>query len=406
MKFPGYDIERTIGQGGMGKVFQVRNTGLDRLEVIKVIHEHILDDPEYETKVRARFENEQALHGRMEHSGIVRVYNCGALKTPESARELPYLVMEYLPGGDLKQRLKARGGRPFAIEEAVRIIRALAEALAYAHGQNIIHRDIKPSNIIFDRDDHPKLADFGVSRLISLDSAYTTHVVGTYCYMSPEQFEGRNDRRADLYSLGCVLFEMLTGMKAFHGDMVTLAVAKNKIDSIPLLPPGVQKFQPLMDKLLAVDPDQRFATAEEFIQELDKIDQLPEVQDPDGETLLVTPLDVETVDADMEETIAPPNPAPAKTDAQQSGITRRKILIGVTTLALATLAGVIVYNRVTPPPPELPVEVWEIRVRRLISEGQCQAAADSHAEGLRRHPEAKDLRDLGARLASCEPTAA
>ena len=396
LQFPGFETRQIIGMGAMGKVFLVSNPQFgNRLEAIKVIHDHVLEDTLGDDKILKYFETEKTLHGRLEHPGIVKVYTCGTVEDPSTERQRPYLVMEYLPGGNLKERLE-KG--PFEEAEAVRILRAVAEALDYAHAEDVIHRDIKPSNILFDREDRPKLADFGVARQLSPELTHTLAAVGTASYMSPEQGIGKIDPRADLYSLGCILFEMLAGRKVFEGPDLVVVLHKHSQEPPPPLPDRYRKFQPLMDKLLAKDPRDRFPNARALIEALDRVhadDGVETVLDPQA-TLPVTPPPQHQ----------PPRPSPAA-PSHESGRWKPPPALAVLLILLVAGIGLGIYWFIEPPtPPEPPpVQVYEIRVRRLIHEGQCQEAADALVEGLQWYPEHIDLRALGIRVESCKPVA-
>ena len=396
LQFPGFETRQIIGTGAMGKVFLVSNPQFgNRLEAIKIIHNDILEGTPENDKILKYFETEKTLHGRLEHSGIVKVYTCGTVEDPATAQQLPYLVMEYLPGGNLKERLD-KG--PLEEAEAVRIIRAVAEALDYAHQKNVVHRDIKPSNILFDGEDRPKLADFGVSRELSVELTRTISTVGTVSYMSPEQGAGKIEPRADLYSLGCILFEMFTGRKVFEGRELVVVLHKHSQEPPPPLPDRYRKFQPLMDKLLAKDPNDRFPNARALIEALDRAhaaDGVETVLDPQA-TLPVTPPPQHQ----------PPRPSPT-TPPHESGWWKPPPALAVLLILLVAGIGLGIYwfiGQQTPPEPP-PVQVYEIRVRRLIHEGQCQEAADALAEGLQWYPEHIDLRALGIRVESCKPVA-
>ena len=393
LQFPGFEIHKIIGRGGMGVVFLVSNTEFgNRHEAIKVIDISLLEDPDQGQKVKRFFDNEKALQGKLDHPGIVRTLTYGTVHNPYGDQELPYFVMEYLPGGNLKERLQQGA---LAETEAVRIIRGIAEAVGFAHAEKVVHRDIKPSNILFDREDRPKLADFGVSRDLGIKIT-TTGPSGTAFYMSPEQGRGIIDPRADLYSLGCVLFEMLTGHPVFEGPDGAVFV-KHQLEPPPPLPEQYRKFQPLMDRLLAKNLEDRLPSARDLLEELDRIALMD-----DRATVF-----------DARLPVPPPPPSP---DRPRRGITSP---IMVLMLALLLIAGggfgFFWFNRPAtsrvpsdqqvPPSPPHPVQLYEIRVRRLISEGQCQDAARAHAEGLNWYPDAADLRDLHSRLESCEPMA-
>ncbi|MCA8962827.1 MAG: serine/threonine protein kinase [Planctomycetes bacterium] len=202
--FPNLDIVRLIGRGGMGAVYEARQPGLDRRVALKILPPHVGQDPAF----AERFAREAQSLARLSHPHIVTIYDFG------ETGGLTYLVMEYVDGVDLR-RVMEEGCRP---ETALNIVPQVCEALAYAHQQGVVHRDVKPENILVGRNGHVKIADFGLAKLIGgseRDFSLTGHrdVLGTLSYMAPEQVERPRevDHRADIYSLGVVFYELLTG---------------------------------------------------------------------------------------------------------------------------------------------------------------------------------------------------
>src|SRR5215210_3555528 len=238
-----YRLERELGRGGMATVYLAHDLRHDRPVALKVLHPELAASlgPE-------RFQREIRTTARLQHPHILPVLDSG-----EGASQLWY-TMPYVEGESLRDRLRREGQLP--LEDALRITREVADALEYAHSQNIVHRDIKPENILLSRD-HALVADFGVARALQLaDGDQLTHTgvaVGTPAYMSPEQAGGASsvDGRSDLYSLGCVLYEMLTGEVPYTGRTPQAVIAKRALN-----------------RVLAVSPADRFATAPEFAQAL------------------------------------------------------------------------------------------------------------------------------------------
>jgi hypothetical protein len=203
--FPQLEILDLLGAGGMGAVYRARQRGLDRLVALKILSPRFSAAPAF----AERFAREARTLARLNHPNIVAVYDLG------QAGQLYYFVMEYVDGVNLRQMLQAQRLAP---AEALAIVPQICEALEYAHGEGIVHRDVKPENILLDHKGVVKIADFGISKLVDAAATapaltQTNQVLGTLHYMAPEQFENplAVDHRADLYSLGVVLYEMLTG---------------------------------------------------------------------------------------------------------------------------------------------------------------------------------------------------
>ncbi|MDY0296022.1 MAG: bifunctional serine/threonine-protein kinase/formylglycine-generating enzyme family protein [Acidobacteriota bacterium] len=253
-EIPGYVIEKDLGEGGMARVYLAREEKLDRLVALKVLA--LLTDQGRE--LGQRFMREARTAARLSHSHIVAIHDVGELDG-----RVFYMAMEFLGGGNLNEKIRQGSLRP---EWALEIFVAVASALDYAHQKGFIHRDVKPDNILFREDGTPVLCDFGIARAVGSATRLTKTgmSVGTPHYMSPEQARGRKlDGRSDLYSLGVVLYEMLTGKVPFEAeDSVAVAIAHVQ-DPVPRLPEQLQKYQPLLDKLLAKDPEQRPQTGKE-----------------------------------------------------------------------------------------------------------------------------------------------
>ena len=259
---PGTDIGRyhvleQLGEGGMAVVYKAYDTRLENEVAIKFIRTGSLP-PDALPRLQKRFQIEAKKMARMTHPNIVNVMDYGEY---EGA---PYLVMPFLPGGTLKELL----GKMFSVDETVNILLPIAEALSYAHGEGLVHRDIKPSNILITKTGQPILSDFGVAKVLeseeTLDLTTTGMGVGTPEYMAPEQGEGRSiDHRADIYALGIVFFEMVTGRKPFTADTPMAVIVKQMRDPLPkptLLNPNLsQEAERVLFKTLAKDPNDRYA---------------------------------------------------------------------------------------------------------------------------------------------------
>ena len=256
-----YRIEGNLGAGGMADVYAATDTALGRRVALKVLPPEFARDAE---RVR-RFDKEVRAAAALEHPGIVTVYEVG------EDQGLHFFAMQLIPGGDLKARLR---GEALAPESALAITREIASALGYAHAKGFVHRDVKPENILFREDGTAVLTDFGIAKAAGSGTRMTGTgmSIGTPHYMSPEQARGQPvDHRADLYGLGVVLHEMLTGRVPYEAED-TLAVAYAHVNNpIPELPPALSAWQPILDHLLAKTPSDRYPDAAALITALDRL---------------------------------------------------------------------------------------------------------------------------------------
>jgi serine/threonine-protein kinase PpkA len=213
-----------------------------------------LDDAE-------RFQREYEIISSIEHRAIAEIYDFGTLP------EHKYLAMEYIPCGDLRDRLR----NPLSIDESLYYLRCIAEALRVIHVFGILHRDLKPANVMLREDNSPVLIDFGLARR-SMEDAETTavgQVLGSPYYISPEQSQGqRVDARTDLYSLGVMFYEMLTGQRPYNGLSAMAIMAQHAGAPVPILPSNVALQQALLDRLMAKRPEERYASADELLADL------------------------------------------------------------------------------------------------------------------------------------------
>ena len=261
---PGYRILRELGQGGMATVYLAEQERLGRQVALKVMQPATTVGFDFS----ARFVKEGQIIARLQHPQIVTIYDL------DVTDGVMYFSMEYLPNGTLGQ-LIAEGISP---ARATAITRGIAEALAFAHSQGVIHRDIKPQNILFRADGTPVLTDFGIARAITQDLEATQltsagMVVGSPRYMSPEQCMGKTiDARSDLYSLGVVFYQMLVRELPYQGtDVVTLAMA-HCTAPIPLLGSALRIYQPVLERLLAKAPEDRYPSADVLIEDLRRLE--------------------------------------------------------------------------------------------------------------------------------------
>lgn len=254
-RISGYQFEKIIGKGAMSTVYLALQESLGRRVAIKVLSPGLAGDPIFSK----RFIKEARIIGKLGHPHIVTIFDAGNLD------DVYYIAMEYLEGGTLKERIKA-GLTP---DQAVTILCQIARALGRAHQQHCIHRDIKPANILFRNPDTALLSDFGIAKN-TLDKTQLTAAgwrLGTPNYMSPEQALAKpTDARSDLYSLGVVFYEMLTGTRPFQGADAFDIALKHLKEPVPTLSEPLDRFQPALDRLLAKEPEERFASAEELVE--------------------------------------------------------------------------------------------------------------------------------------------
>ena len=261
-----YRICGPAKNGGMGVVYPAFDERLERHVAIKVLSSSLAKDAEF----LKRFHREAKAAASLEHPNIVSVHDMGeeALEDIEGPVRVPYIVMEYVDGLTVRDLL--RGGKSISIDEAVRIMAAVLSALECMHAKGIVHRDIKPSNVMITPDKKVKVLDLGIARLMKDSQTVLTQpgaVIGTAQYMSPEQARGENvDVRSDIYSAGCLLFELLTGSPPFRGD-TTMEVVNRHLSEIPRLPSSVAASVPTnLDEVVMTamkkDPILRYSTAD------------------------------------------------------------------------------------------------------------------------------------------------
>ena len=249
-----YEIDAELGHGAMGVVYRARDPKLDRTVAIKTVSLSTLDT-EAEQEYRKRFVVEAQAAGRLSHPGIVTIFD--VREEPE-----PFLVMEYVEGHSL-QKLVSEERRTLPLSTTLRLVQEVAEALHYAHSQGVVHRDIKPANILVTPDGHPKIADFGVAKLNQTDLTLPGQILGSPAFMAPEQLtEEKTDARSDLFSLGVILYYMLTGHRPFQGNSTTTVCFK-LINHEPVPVSAFEtKFSPELDgivsRAMAKDPAQRY----------------------------------------------------------------------------------------------------------------------------------------------------
>ncbi len=255
---PGYAIVKPIATSNFSQVFLARSERLRRNVVLKVMNrgesQRELDDAE-------RFQREYEIISSITHRAIAEIYDFGSLP-----RHL-YLAMEYFPCGDLRDRLR----NPMSVDESLYYLRAIAEALRVIHVFGILHRDLKPANVMLREDNSPVLIDFGLARR-SMDDAGTTgvgQVLGSPYYISPEQAQAqRVDARTDLYSLGVMFYEMLTGQRPYGGRSAVAIMSQHASRPVPVLPEATAAQQPLLERLMAKQQSARYASSDELLADL------------------------------------------------------------------------------------------------------------------------------------------
>ena len=265
-----YELGEILGFGGMSEVHKARDTRLHRDVAVKVLRADLARDPSFYLRFRREAQNAAALN----HPAIVAVYDTGEADT--AAGPLPYIVMEYVEGVTLRDIVHTEG--PLPPRRALEIIADACQALNFSHNHGIIHRDVKPANIMISKNNAVKVMDFGIARALadSHSVTQTAAVIGTAQYLSPEQARGEPvDARSDVYSLGCVLYEILTGEPPFLGD-TPLAVAYQHVREDPVAPSKRHSgISPELDavvlKALAKNPDNRYQTAAEMRSDLVRV---------------------------------------------------------------------------------------------------------------------------------------
>jgi serine/threonine protein kinase len=263
-----FEIDSEIGRGAMGIVYRGRDTKINRAVAIKTIS--VFDqDAEEAQEFRERFFLEAQAAGGMSHPGIVTIFDVGE----EPGSKVPYIVMEYVTGRPLSRILSATENRKLPLGPALQLVQEIAEALHYAHSCGVIHRDIKPANILVTREGHAKIADFGIAKISDSQMTLPGRTLGSPAYMAPEQLTGAQaDARSDLFSLGVILYTVLTGHRPFQGNSATTVMSKvAHHDPLPVtvfesdLPPALNR---IVLRAIAKDPAQRYQSGEELASDL------------------------------------------------------------------------------------------------------------------------------------------
>ncbi len=325
-----YQLVEQIGQGGMATVFKAYQPSMDRYVAVKILPSHFTQDATFV----ARFTQEARVLARLEHPHILPVYDYG------EQEGVTYLVMRYIEAGTLHDLIAQRG--TLTLHEIAHLLGQVGRALGYAHEQGVIHRDIKPSNVLIDPQGNAFLTDFGIAKIVAGTANYTGTgaVIGTPAYMAPEQGLGKPlDARCDIYALGVMLYEMVTGQVPFNAETPLAVMMKHVYDPLPLprsfRPDIPEVIERIILKALAKLPEDRFQSAVEMVETLERaVDGLPtEVSLPPipGGPTAVIPLPVPSppealpaAPASMSTPALPSAPSPAPEATTEPVLTRKK----------------------------------------------------------------------------------
>src|SRR5579863_3343985 len=257
-----YEILQLLGQGGMGAVYKARDTELERLVALKLIRPELASNPE----ILHRFKQELILAREVTHRNVIRIFDLG------QAKGIKFITMEFVEGRDLRTVLRERG--KLSVDEAVQIVAQVCRALDAAHTAGVVHRDLKPQNIMLDAKDRVYVMDFGIAHSLETPGmTQTGALMGTPEYMSPEQAKGMKvDARSDLFALGIIFYEMLTGVSPFKADSALATLLKRTTERpqppVELDPTIPKAISDVVMKCLEIDRDHRFSTAREILEDL------------------------------------------------------------------------------------------------------------------------------------------
>ncbi len=333
-----YEVRRELGRGTMGVVYEAWDPQLSRRIALKTLHLGFPASEETQEEFQQRFLVEARAAARLQHPGIVVVHDVGR----DDDQGLPFMALEYLEGRTLGELIRERGALPWA--EAVPLVRRVAEALAHAHEHGVVHRDVKPANIMVLPDGTPKIMDFGIAKIETARLKLTVagQSVGTPLYMSPEQALGQpSDARSDVFSLGAILYTLLTGQLAFAADNIPRIVARVVHDEppppsslVPGLPPGLDQ---VVARAMAKSPAARLPGASQLAEDL---------------------LDVEEGRAPRHSTLPPANGAEAQATRVSGGVDEALLELLETVAPAPAVAAAPSLEQLLPPtPPPAPPPV-------------------------------------------------
>lgn len=324
-----YQIVEQVGAGAQATVYRGYQPTMGRYVAIKILPRHFAADPTF----AERFHREARLIARLEHAHILPVYDYG------EDEGIAYLVMRYLEAGTLRSIMTAR---QLPLSEITHVLCQVASALDYAHRQGVVHRDVKPANIMIDREGNAYLTDFGVAKIVSGVSGLTASgTIGTPAYMAPEQgMSGRIDGRSDLYALGVLFYQLVTGALPFDSDTPVAVILMHindpvppVVEKLPDLPEGIEAF---MQKAMAKDPDERFQTGSEFCDALSEMVGVSGAQVVPTELRAGAEVAISTM-IQQREAAPEPEAAPARAPRTR----RRGLLWGVGALAAVAIAAAV-----------------------------------------------------------------
>lgn len=266
-----YDIQSILGKGAMGIVYKALDPDINRKVAIKTIRFDLASEETDNEEIMQRFMREAQAAGKLTHPNIITIFDVGR------EEDLTYIVMQFIEGPSL-QRLIARGEK-FSVQDVTKLMDSVCSALDYAHQHGIVHRDIKPGNILLDNNKKPYVCDFGVARVDTSTLTQAGTAVGTPSYMSPEQVMGKKvDKRSDIFSIGCILYEILTGRRPFEAESITTVIYKIINEEPPALselkkglPAG---FEKIIGKALAKDANNRYQNCKQLAEDLRNLDRL------------------------------------------------------------------------------------------------------------------------------------
>lgn len=278
-----YKIISILGRGGMAEVYKAYQEALDRYVALKLMHSFLAEDPDFYERFAREARNVAALR----HPNIIQIHDF------DREGSSSYMVMEYIDGGTLKERIGdlAKAGQRMSLDEALRIIKEVGGALSYAHKRGMIHRDIKPANVMLDSNGRAILTDFGIAKVVSTGKFTASgSILGTPAYMSPEQGLGQpGDHRSDIYSLGVLLYQLVTGRLPFDADTPVAVILKHVNETLPppraLNPAIPQSLENVIIKALAKDQTQRYQTVDDMLAHLDNLDKAANIPLPIDSTI-------------------------------------------------------------------------------------------------------------------------
>jgi eukaryotic-like serine/threonine-protein kinase len=368
-----YEIGGVLGRGGMAEVHHGRDLRLGREVAVKVLRSDLARDPSFQV----RFRREAQAAASLNHPAIVAVYDTGEDRGPSGAT--PYIVMEFVEGETLRDVLRREG--PLPIERAMGLAADICGALDFSHRNGIVHRDVKPGNVMITPQGTVKVMDFGIARAVSDSAATMTStaaVIGTAQYLSPEQARGEGvDARSDVYSLGCLVYELVTGAPPFTGDS-PVSVAYQHVREDPRLPSSINpEIPPELDSILlkamSKNPANRYQSAADMRNDL--------LRALAGQRVEATP-----VMGDAEKTALIGAPAggygynPWADGNEEARRRKRRIIALVSVLAVLLLGGVIAAALLTSD--DTPVAAPDVRVPTLVNLTQADAESEIEAAGL------------------------